>query len=140
MQSKLIFLSVLFTIRNRHTADGKYIAKLSLHELQLFSEQVNALPCVIKEAQLIKVSTKIKENIAFLDASKTWVLFKKLIARCVPIYLVKVLYYWYQNQSMYVKWGQQCQVNFMLQMVFVRVVYYLLFYLMCMSMTLVNLK
>ena len=47
--------------------------------------------------------------VEFLDSSKAfdkinhWVLFKKLIARRVPIYLVKVLYYWYQNQSMYIK-------------------------------------
>ena len=39
--------------------------------------------------------------VAFLDASKTfnkinhWVLFKKLIARRVSIYVVNVLYYWY---------------------------------------------
>ena len=30
---------------------------------------------------------------------------KKLLNRGVPIYLVKVLCYWYQHQSMYVKWG-----------------------------------
>ena len=44
----------MFFLRNRHTSDGKYIAKLSLRELRLFSDQVNALPCIIKEAQLIK--------------------------------------------------------------------------------------
>ena len=49
--------------------------------------------------------------VAFLDASKAfdkinhWILFKKLIARRVPIYLVKVLCFWYQIQSMYIKWG-----------------------------------
>ena len=49
--------------------------------------------------------------VAFLDARKAfdkinhWILFKKLIARRVPIYLVKVLCFWYQNQSMYIKWG-----------------------------------
>ena len=49
--------------------------------------------------------------VAFLDASNAfdkinhWILFKKLIARRVPKYLVKVLCYWYQNQSMYIKWG-----------------------------------
>ena len=47
--------------------------------------------------------------VAFLDASKAfdkinhWVLFKKLINRGIPIYLVKLLCYWYQHQSMYVK-------------------------------------
>ena len=42
--------------------------------------------------------------VAFLDASKAfdkishWTLFKKMIDRDVPIYLVKILCYWYQHQ------------------------------------------
>ena len=32
-------------------------------------------------------------------------LFSKLIDRKVPIYLVKILYYWYQHQMMSVQWG-----------------------------------
>ena len=49
--------------------------------------------------------------IAFLNASKAsdkinyWILFKKLIAKRFPLYLIKVLCYWYQYQSMYIKWG-----------------------------------
>ncbi|XP_052677656.1 lysine-specific demethylase 5A-like isoform X4 [Crassostrea angulata] len=39
--------------RNRHN-DGKYIAKLSLDELNCFYEQVASLACVIKEAKLVK--------------------------------------------------------------------------------------
>ena len=56
--------------------------------------------------------------VAFLDASKAfdeinhWVLFKTLIVRRVPIYLGKVLYYWYQNQSMYVKWRSTMSSKF----------------------------
>ena len=102
--------------------------------------------CVYALTEFIKYfkSRSTSVCVAFLDASKAfdkinhWVLFKKLIARRVPIYLVKVLYYWYQNQQCMLNGDQQCQVNFMLQTVFVTVVYYLLFYLMCISMILVS--
>ena len=56
--------------------------------------------------------------VAFFDASKAfdkinhWVLFKKLINRGIPIYLVKLLCYWYQHQSMYVKWGSTMSSKF----------------------------
>ena len=56
--------------------------------------------------------------VAFLDASKAfnkinhWVSFKKLLNRGVPIYLVNVLCYWYQHQSMYVKWGSTLSSKF----------------------------
>ena len=55
---------------------------------------------------------------SFLDASKAfdkinhWVLFKKLIDRHVPLYLVKILCYWYQEQSMYVRWGSSISPKF----------------------------
>ena len=49
--------------------------------------------------------------VAFLDASKAfdkisyWTLFKKLMDRHVPLYLVVILCYWYQHQEMTVRWG-----------------------------------
>ena len=49
--------------------------------------------------------------VAFLDASKAfdkishWTLFRKLIDRNVPMYLIKILCYWYQHQLMSVRWG-----------------------------------
>ena len=56
--------------------------------------------------------------VAFLDASKAfdkinhWVLFKKLINKHVPLYLVKILCFWYQQQSMYVRWGSTISTKF----------------------------
>ena len=53
--------------------------------------------------------------VAFLDASKAfdkishWTFFRKLIDRKVPIYLVKILCYWYQHQIMSVRWG--CSIS-----------------------------
>ncbi len=41
--------------RNRQSGDAKYVAKLSLDELQCFAEQVSNLPCNIREARLIEV-------------------------------------------------------------------------------------
>ncbi|XP_056001386.1 lysine-specific demethylase 5A-like isoform X2 [Ostrea edulis] len=58
--------------RNRHN-DGKYIAKLSLEELNCFYEQVASLACVIKEAKLVKelldkVTQFQKDALEALDA------------------------------------------------------------------------
>jgi hypothetical protein len=47
----------------------------------------------------------------FLDAKKAFdrvnhfTLFKRLIERRVPLYLVKLLHFWYREQEFYVKWG-----------------------------------
>ena len=51
-------------------------------------------------------------HVAFLDATKAfakinhWLLFLKMINKQMPLYLVKILYYWYRNKSMYVRWGR----------------------------------
>ena len=52
-------------------------------------------------------SRSISVYVAFLDASKAFdksSLFRKLIDRKVPIYLLKILCYWYQHQIMSVRW------------------------------------
>ena len=50
-------ISFRFCFSHRQSGESKYVAKLSLDELQCFSEQVTNLPCSILEATLIKVST-----------------------------------------------------------------------------------
>ena len=56
--------------------------------------------------------------VAFLDASKAfdkinhWLLFKKLIERQVPLYLVTILCYWYRHQEMFVRWGSSLSIGF----------------------------
>ena len=47
----------------------------------------------------------------FLDTSKAFdrirhsALFKKLIDRQVPSYIVRIMIYWYTNQTMFVRWS-----------------------------------
>ena len=48
----------------------------------------------------------------FLDASKAFdrsrhsTLFKKLIDRQVPSYIVRIMIYWYTNQTTYIRWSR----------------------------------
>ena len=54
----------------------------------------------------------------FLDASKAfdrishWTLFKKLIACNTPVLIVRILMFWYQRQSLCVKWGKRTSEYF----------------------------
>ena len=69
--------------------------------------------CIYALSELIEYfkcrSTSV--YVAFLHASKAfdkishWTLFRKLIDRNVPMYLIKVLCYLYQHQLMSVRWG-----------------------------------
>ena len=69
--------------------------------------------CIYALSELIEYfkSRSTSVYVAFLDARKAfdklshWTLFRKLINRNVPMYLIKVLCYWYQHQLMSVKWG-----------------------------------
>ena len=47
----------MFFARNKTNCDTKYVARLSLEELKCFMEQVQSLPCIIQEAELIQVTT-----------------------------------------------------------------------------------
>ena len=54
----------------------------------------------------------------FLDASKAfdrishWTLFKKLIACNTPVLIVRILMFWYQRQSICVKWDKRTSEYF----------------------------
>ena len=51
-------------------------------------------------------------SVCFLDASKAFdrvnhsILFDKLKRRGIPSYLHRILVYWYENQTMCVRWGE----------------------------------
>ena len=69
--------------------------------------------CIHALSELIKYfkSRSTSVYVAFLDASKAfdkishWTLFRKLVYRNVPMYLIKIMCYWYQHQLMSVRWG-----------------------------------
>ena len=56
--------------------------------------------------------------LCFLDLKKAFdrvnhaKLFKKLLDRSVPVYIVKFIAYWYINQELFVKWGAAVSVCF----------------------------
>ena len=67
--------------------------------------------CIYALSELIEYfkSRSTLVYIAFLDASKAfaemshWTLFRNLIDRNVPMYLIKIVCYWYQHHLMFVK-------------------------------------
>ena len=65
----------------------------------------------------------------FLDASKAFdrirhsTLFKKLFDRQVPSYIVRIMIYWYTNQTMFVRWSGILSKGFQVSMVSGKVAY-----------------
>ena len=57
--------------------------------------------------------------VTFLDASKAfdrlnyWVLFDKLIKKHVPLFIIKLLLFWYTHQKMCVRWGNSTSLDFL---------------------------
>ena len=56
--------------------------------------------------------------VTFLDASKAfgrtdhWLLFDKMIKKGVPLFIIKLLVFWYSRQRMFVRWGNICSTCF----------------------------
>ena len=56
--------------------------------------------------------------ITFLDANKAfdridhWLLFNKIIKKGVPLFIIKLLVFWYSRQRMFVRWGNTCSTSF----------------------------
>ena len=56
--------------------------------------------------------------VTFLDASKAfdridhWLLFDKMIKKGVPLFIIKLLVFWYSRQRMFVRFGDTCSTSF----------------------------
>ena len=76
--------------------------------------------CVFALKQVIEYYTSRSSPvyICFLDASKAfdrinhWTLFEKLIKRNVPCHIVRIIVYWYCNQTFSVTWGSLISESF----------------------------
>ena len=56
--------------------------------------------------------------VTFLDASMAfdrinyWLLFDKFIKKHVPLFIIKLLCFWYTSQKMFVRWGSNTSTQF----------------------------
>ena len=110
--SKISELCILSIIEN-------YICT---HDHQFgFKKQHATDMCIYTVKSVIKYYTRQNSPIyiyMFLDASKAfdrishWTLFKKLIACHTPVLIVRILMFWYQKQSICVKWGKRTSEYF----------------------------
>ena len=109
--SKIFELCILSIIEN-------YICT---HDHQFgFKKQHATDMCIYTVKGVIKYYTRQNSPVytCFLDASKAfdrishWTLFKKLIACNTPVLIVRILMFWYQRQSICVKWGKRTSEYF----------------------------
>ena len=65
------------------------------------------------------VSMNSPVYICYLDASKAfdrinhWTLFKKLLHRSIPVVIIRIIMYWYTQQTFVVQWGSYLSSSFM---------------------------
>lgn len=78
-----------------------------------FKQKLGTDMCIYSLKEIIDRYRQLQGTVfmCFLDASKAFdrvkhsVLFTKLLKRGAPIYIVRLLVYWYSHQTMYVRWG-----------------------------------
>ena len=94
---------------------------LQTHDHQFgFKKQQSTDMCFFTVKSVVKYYTKQKSSVytCFLDAAEAfdrvshWTLFSKLIKRNIPLVIVRIIAFWYQTQSMCIKWGKNSSTYF----------------------------
>ena len=94
---------------------------ICIHDHQFgFKKQHATDMCIYTVKSVVKYCTCQNSPVytCFLDASKAfdrishWTLYKKLIACNTPLLIVRILIFWYQRQSICVKWGKRTSEYF----------------------------
>ena len=73
---------------------------------------------LLKETVRYYISSGSPVTLCFLDASKAfdrvnhWCLFHKLIKRHVPLFIVRIMIFWYTSQGFCVRWGNSVSTLF----------------------------
>ena len=109
--SKLLEITILNRIRDLMcTSDNQFG----------FKAKSGTTDCVYMFKDIIHRYKRHNSSIfaCYLDASKAFdrihfgLLFEMLIERNVPLYIVRIVAYWYNCQSIYVRWGEAVSLPF----------------------------